>query len=75
MTAQQLQHMGLAAPWHVESSQTRDQTCVPCIGMHILNHLDHQNSPPEVFFKLEVFLLKIEPNYLISFDIYMCKAL
>ena len=22
----------LAAPWHVESSQTRDQTQVPCVG-------------------------------------------
>ena len=23
---------GLVAPWHMGSSQTRDQTCVPCIG-------------------------------------------
>ena len=22
--------MGLVAPWHVESSQTRDRICVPC---------------------------------------------
>ena len=29
---------GLIAPWHAESSQTRDQNCVPCIGRHILNH-------------------------------------
>ena len=31
-------HTGLVAPWHVESSQTRDRTCVPCIGRRILNH-------------------------------------
>ena len=30
---------------HVESSQTRDQTCVPCIGRQILKPLDHQGSP------------------------------
>ena len=29
---------GLAAPRHVESSQTKDRTCVPCIGRWILNH-------------------------------------
>ena len=57
------------------SSQTRDQTCVPSIGMQMLNHLNHQNSPPEVFFNLEVSLLKIGLNYLISLDICMCKAL
>ena len=26
---------GLVAPWHVESSQTRDRTHVPCIGRWI----------------------------------------
>ena len=36
--AQQLWHMGLVAPRHVGSSQTRDWTCVPCIGRWILNH-------------------------------------
>ena len=34
---QQLWYMGLAAPQHVGSSQTRDPTCVPCIGRGILN--------------------------------------
>ena len=32
---QQLWHTGLVAPWHVGSSQTRDQTC---IGRWILYH-------------------------------------
>ena len=31
-------HTGLAAPRHVDSSQTRDQTCVPCMSRRILNH-------------------------------------
>ena len=26
------------APWNVESSLTRGQTCVPCTGRQILNH-------------------------------------
>ena len=30
--------MGLIAPWHVRSSQTRAQTRVPFIGRQILNH-------------------------------------
>ena len=30
--------MDLAALWHVKSSWTRDRTCVPCIGGHILIH-------------------------------------
>ena len=29
---QYLWYTGLVAPWHVESSQTRDQTCVSCTG-------------------------------------------
>ena len=28
----------LVAPWHAESSQTRDQTCVSCTGRRILYH-------------------------------------
>ena len=31
-------HVGLFAPWHMESSWTRDWTCVPCVGRWILNH-------------------------------------
>jgi hypothetical protein len=29
-----------AAPWHVASSQTRDQTCVPCIGRQTPIHFE-----------------------------------
>ena len=36
--AQQLWYPGLAAPQHVGSSQTRDQTHVSCIGRRILIH-------------------------------------
>ena len=35
---QQLWHMGFPDPWHVESSQTRDRTCVPCIGRQWHSH-------------------------------------
>ena len=31
-------HMSLVSPWHVESSWTRNQICVPSIGRGILNH-------------------------------------
>ena len=33
--AEQQWHMGLGAPWHVESSQIRDQTCISCTGQWI----------------------------------------
>ena len=32
---QQLWHMGVVAPWHMESSLFRDRNCVPCIGRQI----------------------------------------
>ena len=28
----------MAAPWHVRSSWTRDQTSVPCVARQTLNH-------------------------------------
>ena len=31
-------HTSLVPPWHVESSWTRNQICVPSIGRWILNH-------------------------------------
>ena len=36
--AQQRWHIGLGAPPHVEPSQTRNQTCVLCIGKQIPIH-------------------------------------
>ena len=38
-------HMGLVAPWHVESSRTRDQIHVPCTGRWILNHCATREVP------------------------------
>ena len=35
---QQLWHQRIVAPRLVGSSQTRDGSCVPCIGRQILNH-------------------------------------
>ena len=39
-----------AALWHVESSQTRDQTCVPCIGRPILIHWTTREVQDWVFY-------------------------
>ena len=36
--AQKSWHMGLVTPWHVGSSQPRDQTNISCIGRQMLNH-------------------------------------
>ena len=46
---QQMQHTGSAASWHMESSQTRDQTHVSCIGRWT-QPLNHQGSPLTVIF-------------------------
>ena len=48
--AQQLWSTGLAALWHVESSRTRDQTCVPCICRWILNHWTTREVPMHTYF-------------------------
>ena len=44
-----LQRAGLVAMRHVGSSQSRDQTCVPCIGRWILNHWTTRETPSLVF--------------------------
>ena len=46
---QQLWCTGLVALRHVESSQTRDQACVPCIGRWIHIHYSTREVPPFVF--------------------------
>ena len=43
--AQQLWLMGLVAPRHVGSSQTRARTRVPCIGRQTLNHCVTSEAP------------------------------
>ena len=50
--AQQLWHTGLVAPPHVGSSQTRDRTCVPCIGRRILNHCATREVQQPAFLNL-----------------------
>ena len=42
---QQFWCMGLVAPWLVESSWTRDQTHIPCIGRWILIHCTTREVP------------------------------
>ena len=43
--AQYLWHTDLVAPLHVESSQKRDRTPVPCIGKQILIHCTTREIP------------------------------
>ena len=45
MQGQKLWLSGLVAPRHMESSQTRDRTCVPCIGRQILFHYTAREVP------------------------------
>ena len=40
--------MGLVAPWHVGSSQTRARTRVPCIGRQIPNHCTTREAPADL---------------------------
>ena len=51
--------MGLVAPRHVGSSQTRARTRVPCIGRQILNHCATREAP-------SYFLELINQGYLKS---------
>ena len=46
-----------AAPWHVESSPTRDQTFVPCAGRQILLHCATREVPDEIS-KCSIFILR-----------------
>ena len=59
-----LAYPGLAAPQHVESFQTRDQTHVPCIGRQILIHCTTKevllNSLKYLIIKLYKCILKNE---------------
>ena len=56
--AQQPWLMGLVAPRHVGSSQTRARTRVPCIGRQILNHCATREALRHISFHL-VILLKL----------------
>ena len=40
---------GLVALWHVGSSQTRDQTNVPCISRQILIHCTIREVQKQIF--------------------------
>ena len=57
--------MGLVAVWHVVSSWTRDQTCVPCISRQILK----QESPKSSFFTHHLSLSLTHTHRLIYLSI------
>ena len=53
---------GLVALWHVGSSQSRVQTCVPCIGRWILHHWTKQRSPIVSLLNFLLFQCFKKPN-------------
>ena len=57
-------HVGLVAPWHVGSSRTRVQTCVPCFGRQVLNHCATREAP-------ELFILHLSELFG-TFSLNMC---
>ena len=63
--AQWLWHTGLVVPQHVESSQTRDQTCVPCIGRQILI-LCTTREIPVIYFKYSRVYMLVPNSLTIS---------
>ena len=50
--------VGSVAPQHVESSWSRDRSCVPCIGRRILNHWTPQEVMHPSFAIKNFFVLK-----------------
>ena len=56
--AQQLWHMGLVAPRHVGSSQTRARTRVPCISRRILNHCATREVP-----SISTLILRVDSRH------------
>ena len=58
--------MDFVAPLHVESSKTRDQTHVPCIGRHFLIQYTTRGVPMRIF-NLFFFFLRPLYFYLLSY--------
>ena len=49
---QQVWRMGIVASMHVESSQSRDWVCFPCIGRQIGNHWTTREAHPEDSYRM-----------------------
>ena len=63
-------YMEFVAPQHVESSQTRNRTCVPCTGGQILNHCATREVP-ELLVICRIF--NIPPLKVSSLDFYLSE--
>ena len=59
----------LVAPWQVESSQTRDQNCVPCTGRQILIQVPPGQSLKNIFESVVSAKLSLS----ISINLKYCK--
>ena len=60
---------GLVTLWHVESSQIRDQTCVPCFGRRILMHCTTRESKIQSLICNQIELLISLLRFSLSFFI------
>ena len=72
MWAQKLWCMGLFSLWHVGSSQTRDQTRVPCIGRRILIHCTTREVLKILDWNLGKYFLRLKKDRL-QMNLFMKK--
>ena len=73
--AQWLRHMGLVAPWHVGSSQTRNRTSVPFIARQVLNHWITREAPSWVSqkIKLGLWILSLTGDQFCSVSLWVSE--
>ena len=67
---QQLWCIDLVAPWHMESSWTRDQTWVLCIGRQIFNHQTIREVLYVFFGEISVQIFCLFFNCVVFFFLY-----
>ena len=70
---QQLNCKGLAALWHVRSSQTRDGMHVPYIDRKILNHWTTPEVPTFTFFFLNRVIIHFRGNSSLALSVSSFK--
>ena len=64
---------GLVAPWHMGSSQTRDQTCVPYIGTLVC--IVKAMFYPIVTYRCESWTIKAESQRIDAFELWCWRRL
>ena len=64
--------IGLAALWHVGSSWTRDQTCVPCIERQTFNHWATRES--QEWISLRQVCPRFSRNYYYTYEVALNRT-